>query len=152
MSQMKLAPPAKKAPPSSTIKRHVSAVAKHRSSAELIEAVRDGLSFAELERLRSDLDVPLDTLASYLGIARATLHRRKAAGVLTSAESEKVVRFGRLLRQAVETIGSVEDARSWLGASQVGLAGAVPLDYARTELGVREVEDLLGRIEHGVYA
>jgi uncharacterized protein (DUF2384 family) len=28
----------------------------------------------------------------------------------------------------------------------------VPLDYAETEIGAREVEDLLGRIEYGVYS
>jgi uncharacterized protein (DUF2384 family) len=28
----------------------------------------------------------------------------------------------------------------------------VPLEYAETELGAREVEHLLGRIEHGVYS
>jgi len=28
----------------------------------------------------------------------------------------------------------------------------VPLDYARTEAGAREVENLLGRIKYGVYS
>jgi uncharacterized protein (DUF2384 family) len=28
----------------------------------------------------------------------------------------------------------------------------VPLDYAETEIGAREVENLLGRIEYGVYS
>ncbi|HWH91978.1 MAG TPA: MbcA/ParS/Xre antitoxin family protein, partial [Candidatus Binatia bacterium] len=32
-----------------------------------------------------------------------------------------------------------------------GLGGAVPLDYASTETGAREVEDLLGRIKYSVY-
>ncbi|WP_082407641.1 MbcA/ParS/Xre antitoxin family protein [Verrucomicrobium spinosum] len=39
-----------------------------------------------------------------------------------------------------------------LNAPQTGLGGAIPLDYARTEVGAREVEALLTRIEHGVYA
>ena len=30
------------------------------------------------------------------------------------------------------------------------LGGATPLGFARTEPGVREVEDLLGRIEYGI--
>jgi uncharacterized protein (DUF2384 family) len=28
----------------------------------------------------------------------------------------------------------------------------VPLDFAKTEIGAREVENLLGRIEYGVYS
>ena len=31
-------------------------------------------------------------------------------------------------------------------------AGAVPLDYAETEIGAREVDNLLGRIEYSVYS
>ena len=42
--------------------------------------------------------------------------------------------------------------RRWLTSRQFGLGGAVPLEYAETEVGAREVEDLLGRIEHGVYS
>ena len=43
-------------------------------------------------------------------------------------------------------------ARQWLSFPQYGLGGVVPLDYARTEVGAREVETLLGRIEYGVYS
>ncbi len=32
------------------------------------------------------------------------------------------------------------------------LSGAVPLDYASTEVGAREIENLLGRIEYSVYS
>jgi uncharacterized protein (DUF2384 family) len=32
------------------------------------------------------------------------------------------------------------------------LGGAVPLDVARTELGLREVETILDRLEQGVYS
>jgi len=47
---------------------------------------------------------------------------------------------------------SLEAGRRWLTSRQFGLGGAVPLEYAETEVGAREVEDLLGRIEHGVYS
>jgi putative toxin-antitoxin system antitoxin component (TIGR02293 family) len=57
-----------------------------------------------------------------------------------------------LLGLAVSALESLEAARAWLGSPQVGLGGAVPLEYAETEVGAREVEDLLGRIEFGVYA
>jgi putative toxin-antitoxin system antitoxin component (TIGR02293 family) len=60
--------------------------------------------------------------------------------------------FARLLSLAVVTLESDENARAWLASPQVGLGGAIPLEMARTEEGAREVEDLLGRIEHGVYS
>jgi len=117
-----------------------------------VQVVKAGLEFAELEALRGQLGLPLDELAAKLGISRATLHRRKITGRLLADESDKVIRFARLVGQASEVFGGIEDARRWLSADQVGLSGAVPLDYARTEVGAREVEKLLGRIEYGVYS
>lgn len=126
--------------------------AKAFSSAKLIEALRAGLPVGELDELRSSLDLPMERLGTVLGISRATLHRRKAGGRLDPAESDRVVRFARLMGRAVEVLESKENARRWLSSPQIGLGGAVPLEYARTELGAREVEDLLGRIEWGVYS
>jgi putative toxin-antitoxin system antitoxin component (TIGR02293 family) len=122
------------------------------STAKLLDALRAGLPVRELERLQASLAVPMEKLATLLGISKATLHRRKAAGRLDQAESDRVVRFARLMGKATEVLESEEGARQWLGSPQYGLGGAVPLEFAETEVGAREVEDLLGRIEHGVYS
>jgi putative toxin-antitoxin system antitoxin component (TIGR02293 family) len=118
----------------------------------VIGAVQAGLPFAEVEALRAGLDLPLDKLAPKLGLSKATLHRRKLEGRLTPAESDRVMRYARLLGRAVEVLESEEAARRWLSRPQYGLGGAVPLDYAETEAGAREVENVLGRIEYGVYS
>jgi putative toxin-antitoxin system antitoxin component (TIGR02293 family) len=122
------------------------------SPGKLIEVIRIGLPVRELEVLRTSLGVPMDKLASKLGISKATLHRRKAQGRLGPEESDRVLRFARLMGKAVEVMEGEDVARRWLISPQVGLGGAVPLDYAETEVGAREVEDLLGRIEYGVYS
>jgi len=131
---------------------HVAKEKPNPTPAQVIRVVQAGLDFAELEALREQLALPLDRLATLLGMARATLHRRKSGGRLTSDESDKVVRFARLLGHAVHLFGGIEDARRWLKAPQRGLGGAVPLEYAQTEAGAREVENLLGRIDYGVYS
>src|SRR5258707_2011431 len=119
---------------------------------QLIRRIQKGLPFAELEALRKDLDLPLDQLAGKLSISRATLHRRKNAGRLSPEESDKVIRFSRLLEKATDLFGNLETGRAWLTLLQYGLGGAVPLDYAGTEAGAREVENLLGRIKYSVYS
>lgn len=118
----------------------------------LIESLKAGLALHELEVLRSSLGLPMDRLAPMLGISKATLHRRKAAGRLDPAESDRVLRFARLMGTAVDVLENEHNARSWLTSPQYGLGGAVPLEYAETEVGARVVEHLLGRIEHGVYS
>lgn len=128
------------------------AAAKKLTPGTLIQVIDAGLPVSELEELRARLDVAMDKLAPRLGISIATMQRRKARGRLEPGESDRVLRFARLMGQAVAVFGSEEDARQWLNAPQFGLGGAIPLDYARTEVGAREVENLLGRIEHGVYS
>jgi len=120
--------------------------------ASLVQAIRSGLAVSELDALRESLGISMELLAPKLGLSKATLHRRKATGRLHAAESDRVVRYARLVGRAREVLESEEAARTWLRSPQVGLGGAIPLDYAETEVGAREVEDLLGRIEHGVYS
>lgn len=120
--------------------------------APLIESLRSGLPMGELQDLQLGLGLPMEKLVPLLGISKATLHRRKVSGRLDPAESDRVVRLARLLGQAASVLESLEQGRRWLLAPQVGLGGAVPLEFAETEVGAREVENLLGRIEHGVYS
>ena len=127
-------------------------VAKAKHPTELIRQIQKGLRFSELETLQNSIDLPFEQLAAKLSISRSTLQRRKAAGRLSPDESDKVMRYSRLLHQATDFFGDIEKARAWLKHPQYGLGGAVPLDYATTETGAREVENLLGRMKYGVYS
>ncbi len=127
-------------------------VAKAKHPSDLIRQIQKGLRFSELETLQNSIDLPFEQLAAKLAISRSTLQRRKVAGRLSPDESDKVIRYSRLVRQAADFFGDIEKARAWLKHPQYGLGGAVPLDYARTEAGAREVENLLGRMKYGVYS
>jgi putative toxin-antitoxin system antitoxin component (TIGR02293 family) len=117
---------------------------------DVIASIRKGLPISVVSTLTADLGIPSLELTKKLGLSKATFHRRQKTGRLTADESDKAVRYARLFSQAVETLESEEAARRWLSSPQVGLGGAVPLDYAETEIGAREVEALLTRIEYGV--
>ena len=132
-------------------KKTHSHAAKAKHATDLIRQIQKGLRFTELETLQSTIDLPFEQLAAKLSISRSTLQRRKAAGRLSPDESDKVMRLSRLFEHAKKVFGNVEKARAWLKHPQYGLGNAVPLDYASTEIGAREVENLLGRIEYGVY-
>ena len=119
---------------------------------EQIGRIHAGLSFRAVLNLQKALDVPLEKLASVLGMSRATLHRRKLQGKIDKEESEKLVRYQRLLKKAEDVFGDAASAREWLTHKQTGLGNAVPLEFAKSEIGAREVENLLGRIEYGVYS
>jgi len=57
-----------------------------------------------------------------------------------------------LFDRAVEILGDKNRAILWFKGAKKGLGGQTPLEFADTEPGAREVEALLGRLEHGVYS
>ncbi|HEX7261525.1 MAG TPA: antitoxin Xre-like helix-turn-helix domain-containing protein [Luteolibacter sp.] len=118
----------------------------------MIEKVRDGLPFAEFHTMQELLGVTEERLGALLGMPRATLHRRKKAGTLDRAASDRLARYARLMSHAIAALGGIESARSWLTAPAVAFNGECPLDFADTEIGAREVDALLGRLEHGVFS
>jgi putative toxin-antitoxin system antitoxin component (TIGR02293 family) len=119
---------------------------------EQIGRIQAGLSFKAVRSLQAALDLPLEKIAAFLGMSRATFHRRKSQGKIARNESEKLVRYQRLVKKAEEVLGGSAAAREWLTHSQPALGNVKPVEFARTEIGAREVENLLGRIEYGVYS
>ncbi|MFN0067081.1 MAG: antitoxin Xre/MbcA/ParS toxin-binding domain-containing protein [Limisphaerales bacterium] len=115
----------------------------------LVSYARRGLPARSFARLCELLEVPREQLARVVQMPLRTLARRT---LLKPDESERILRIGRLYDRACEVLGSPEAARRWLARPSRALGGAAPLDHADTEPGAREVEDVLGRIEHGVFS
>lgn len=122
-------------------------------TATLLSRVEAGLPYRAIEHLRRNLDLPMSRLAELVDIRPRTLSRRREEGRLGPDESDRLLRASRVFGRALELFeGDAVGARSWLERPQRALGGAVPLDLLRTELGAREVEDLIGRLEHGVFS
>ncbi|MFH1762850.1 MAG: antitoxin Xre-like helix-turn-helix domain-containing protein [Gemmatimonadota bacterium] len=120
-------------------------------TAELHSRLEEGLSYEALERLRRVLDLPLSRISELLQISPRTLARRKEAKRLQPDESDRLVRLSRLVGLALQLFeGDLNNTRSWLAAPHAALAGEAPLEFATTGVGAGEVENLIGRLEHGI--
>lgn len=123
------------------------------SSGALAELVRDGIPVKALLLLAERLDLRQSEIAEKIGIPLRTLTRRMSSeSLLTPAESDRTVRLAQVYATAVETFGDSEKAVSWLKTSNRVLRGSAPIDQLDTDPGVREVEDVMGRIAYGVYS
>jgi len=119
----------------------------------LVERVEEGFSFRELEHLRQNMGLSREEMAELVQIRPRTLDRRKKEGRLHPDESDRLLRASRVFGRAIALFeGNAEGALRWLSSPQGALGGAVPLEMARTETGAREVEALIGRLEHGVFS
>jgi len=123
-----------------------------RDVSSLLQEVDAGFDFSSFTRLQKAMDVPRYQLAELVRIKPRTLTRREVEGKLHPDESERLLRAARLFQKAIELFeGDAAAARTWLTTSNRALSGKRPIDLARTEPGAREVENLIGRLEHGVF-
>lgn len=123
------------------------------STPQLIEQLGVGLSFETLQALAFNTGLDVAILAALIGIPDRTLARRRTAGRLAPEESERLLRISNIFEKAVDLFeGDVESAVHWLTTPKKALGRQQPLQYSRTEPGAREVENLIGRVEHGVFA
>jgi putative toxin-antitoxin system antitoxin component (TIGR02293 family) len=122
-------------------------------TARLVERVREGFAVRELDLLRKNVGLSRDEMADLVQIKPRTLDRRRKKGRLQPEESDRLLRVSRVFGRAIALFeGDVEAAREWLSSSQSALGGAVPLEMAKTDIGAREVESLIGRLEQGVFS
>lgn len=125
---------------------------KTADNLKLAEKVEAGFSFDVLERLGKTTGLPLERLRVAVRITPRTLTRRKKERKLSPEESDRLVSVSRLLAQTFELFeGNAEAGRRWFQSPNRALNGQSPIEVAATETGAREVENLIGRLEHGVF-
>ena len=125
---------------------------KELSLPQVIREIENGLPVSSFTAIRNDLGITDKDLAQVIRVPKSTLAVRKKRGRFSFEESERLYRVQRLLRKAVDVFGDLEMARKWLKEKAYGLGDVSPLEFAKTEIGAREVENLLGRLEHGVFS
>jgi putative toxin-antitoxin system antitoxin component (TIGR02293 family) len=118
---------------------------------KLIRKIREGLPYSAWEHFTRITAFPSEVAAKVVQIPLRTLSRRKEYGRLHPDESDRLVRISRLFYRALELFnGDAASTRRWLTSAQPALGGASPFDYAVTDVGSREVDALIGRLEHGI--
>jgi putative toxin-antitoxin system antitoxin component (TIGR02293 family) len=119
----------------------------------LIHFISIGFGYSTFERLIQNTGLQAERLANMIDIPRRTLARRRREGRLTAEESDRLLRVSRLFGKALQLFEGDRDAAvDWLTREQRALGGAIPIEIAKTELGAREVENLIDRVEHGVFS
>ncbi len=88
-----------------------------------------------------------------LVVPKRTLARRQAKREpLTVEETDKALRLARIADLANRVFGDEAKAHRWLRKPKRDLNGRAPLAYLASESGARTVEQMLHRIDHGLFA
>jgi len=121
-----------------------------RTVDELRASILRGLPYGTLEAVTTNYGLPRLLVVRALQVPERTLMRRKQAARFHADESDRLVRLARLAAIAEDVLGTREKAGRWLQKPNRALGGAVPLEQLDTELGAHQVEEVLGRIAHGI--
>ena len=120
------------------------------TSAELRERIKRGLPYRSLESVRERLRLSVPEAVSVLHMPARTLARRRQTRKLDASESDRLYRVARVAAHAFAVFGAEDKAATWLRRPNRALNGELPIDLLDTDVGARQIEDVLGRIEYGV--
>jgi putative toxin-antitoxin system antitoxin component (TIGR02293 family) len=120
-----------------------------RTSEDLSDVIREGFPEPVLRAFVQSSGLSVQEVASSLALSKRSLQRRTALGRLARLESDRLYRLARLMALAVYFLEDQERALRWFKRPNRALGGAVPLQLIDTELGARQVEEVLGRVGYG---
>lgn len=118
---------------------------------KLEQMALQGVPRSMVDELAEILEVRSCDLAPLLRISNRTLGRYHPNRLLPPDTSERALLITRVLKKAIDVLGTRQKAVGWL-TDMNGALGAVPLDLLDTAFGVERVEQILGRIEDTVYS
>lgn len=120
---------------------------------KLYKAIHDGFSCDVFINLADISGLEKKQLAKITTIPPASLNRRYKQGYFTEAESDKLYRYAELYKAALDLFeGQHAKTQIWLKTPHIGLGGKKPIEMLRTSAEMEAVLELIGRLEHGVFA
>lgn len=123
------------------------------SLSDFIGLIRQGLPFRAFETLARVLGMDSEEEgAQFLGLETGTLDLRRREQRILPVESERLVRLARVTQRALHVLVSQKIVIRWLRTPNASLGGVSPLSMLDTDVGTGAVEEVLGRIEYGVFS
>jgi putative toxin-antitoxin system antitoxin component (TIGR02293 family) len=123
------------------------------STLDLIPLSKNGLPISAFKQLQDRYQIGNKKMSELVGMSESTLQRRyRAKGRLSEIESQTVLQLAELWSQGMYIFEDESDLRSWLNSEILALGRVAPLSLLGTPLGRNHVQELLLRLEWGIYS
>ena len=120
---------------------------------QIVDIIRRGFPADSVRRVAEYYGITDAQVATLLGASERTLSRRKKEDKpLDATESDRLYRLARIGARALEVFENDASARNWLKRPNRALGGAVPFEMLDTDAGTEQVDEVLTRIDYGVYS
>jgi putative toxin-antitoxin system antitoxin component (TIGR02293 family) len=123
------------------------------SEFDIISLSNEGLTKASLDALITNLGISKKAFSeNILDTSVKTLERKKSTDKLDKRTSSHIIEIAKVLEHIFAVFENEERARNWLNTSNSALNNIKPIDLFYLPTGLNMVNDILGRIEEGVYS
>ncbi|MCF6807280.1 DUF2384 domain-containing protein [Thiotrichales bacterium 19S9-12] len=122
------------------------------SDSDLYDEINHGIKSAALTRFAKVSGLTEERLLALIPITRKTFLRRKEQGFLGSNESDRLILIAKVYAHALDVFGQKEKTHQWLITNNISLDNKKPIDLLKNSLGCQIVDDILYRIEYGIYS
>lgn len=122
------------------------------SPVALAQVVEDGIPVRAYHNVAEATGLSQGDLAEVLGVSTRYLQNKDKDDLLNTTSSERLVQLANIWNLGLKVFGDKDELRSWLIEPSAPLEGKTPMELMTNAIGMEEVEQLLGRIQHGVYS
>jgi putative toxin-antitoxin system antitoxin component (TIGR02293 family) len=127
--------------------------ARASSDFDVIQLARKGITKAAIDYLAAHLGITKKAIAEDIfDISVKTLERKAPADVLDKKTSSHALEIARVMAHALTVFGDEEKTRRWVNKPNRALNQMAPIALFDTLTGLNLVNDILGRLEEGVYS
>ena len=125
---------------------------KPASHLDFIAAGARGIPKLAVANLADVLDVPMKDMAMLLNLSYKTLGRKKDTDALDVLSSSMSIEIANTVTRGLSLFEDAEKLNRWLHKENRALKGITPFSLLNTPTGIKIVNQLLGRIEEGIYS
>ena len=122
------------------------------SGLDFLYASVKGIPKSSIESLADVMDIPMKEMAGLLNLSYKTLARKKKTDVLGNLVSSLSIEIANTMAKGLAVFEDFEKLNRWMHKDNKALNGQKPFDLLNTPTGLKLVNQVLGRIEEGVYS
>lgn len=118
---------------------------------DFVELSREGISMKILKKIQEFTSLTSREISEILPVSERQLTRYSIDHILRKDISAHLIQLVYLFDRGYEVFGN-EKFQRWIRSEIIVLKDKRPIDYMDTPIGINLLEDIIGRIEYGVYS
>lgn len=123
-----------------------------RTPLDLVDLGAKGVSKKQIIALSAAMCLSSAAIASLLAVNVRTIQRQPEEKPFDRNVSDRAIKLAQLTVRGINVFGSKEEFCKWLQAPCIALGDKTPMSILVSTVGVEMVDDIIGRIEYGIFS